>query len=77
MTEFEYAAVFYGIVVGLAVQNIFTSIHKLVEAVGGPMVLTRDQRLLQRPEINSCSRLVSESSLAVLQSSHSPSLPVA
>ena len=31
MTEFEYAAVFYGIVVGLALQNIFTSIHKLVE----------------------------------------------
>lgn len=32
MTAFEYAAIFYGIIVGLALQNILTSIHKLVEA---------------------------------------------
>ncbi len=36
MTRFEYAAIFYGFVVGLALQNILTSVHKLVEA--GPRV---------------------------------------
>ena len=32
MSRFEYAAIFYGFVVGLALQNILSSIHKLVEA---------------------------------------------
>lgn len=32
MTRFEYAAIFYGFVVGLALQNILSSVHKLVEA---------------------------------------------
>jgi len=32
MTAFEYAAIFIGIVVGLALQNTLSSIHKLVEA---------------------------------------------
>src|ERR1700761_2473934 len=32
MSSFEYAAIFYGIIVGLALQNILESIHKLVEA---------------------------------------------
>lgn len=28
----EYAAIYFGIIVGLALTNILTSIHKLVEA---------------------------------------------
>jgi len=32
MTYFEYAAVYFGIIVGLALANILTSFHKLVEA---------------------------------------------
>ncbi len=32
MSAFEYAAIFIGIVVGLALQNTLSSIHKLVEA---------------------------------------------
>jgi len=32
MTRFEYAAIFYGFVVGLALQNILSSVHKLLEA---------------------------------------------
>jgi len=34
MSSFEYAAIFYGIIVGLALQNILESIHKLVGATG-------------------------------------------
>ncbi len=34
MTRFEYAAIFYGFVVGLALQNILSSVHKLLEAGG-------------------------------------------
>ncbi len=36
MTYFEYAAIYFGIIVGLALANILTSVHKLVEA--GPRV---------------------------------------
>ena len=36
MTYFEYAAIYFGIIVGLALANILTSIHKLIEA--GPRV---------------------------------------
>jgi hypothetical protein len=36
VTYFEYAAIYFGIIVGLALANILTSIHKLVEA--GPRV---------------------------------------
>ncbi len=32
MTYFEYTAIYFGIIVGLALANILTSIHKLVEA---------------------------------------------
>lgn len=32
MSRFEYAAIFYGFVVGLALQNILSSVHKLLEA---------------------------------------------
>ncbi len=32
MTYFEYAAIYFGIIVGLALTNILTSVHKLVEA---------------------------------------------
>lgn len=36
MTYFEYAAIYFGIIVGLALANILTSLHKLIEA--GPRV---------------------------------------
>jgi hypothetical protein len=36
VTYFEYEAVYFGIIVGLALSNILTSVHKLVEA--GPRV---------------------------------------
>ena len=36
MTYFEYAAIFIGIIVGLSLANILTSVHKLMEA--GPRV---------------------------------------
>lgn len=32
MTYFEYAAIYFGIIVGLALANILTSLHKLIEA---------------------------------------------
>jgi hypothetical protein len=32
VTYFEYAAIYFGIIVGLALANILTSVHKLVEA---------------------------------------------
>jgi len=36
VTYFEYAAIYFGIIVGLALANILTSLHKLIEA--GPRV---------------------------------------
>jgi len=36
VTYFEYAAVYFGIIVGLALANVLTSFHKLIEA--GPRV---------------------------------------
>jgi hypothetical protein len=32
VTYFEYAAIYFGIIVGLAIANILSSVHKLVEA---------------------------------------------
>ena len=32
MTYFEYSAIYFGIIIGLALTNILFSIHKLIEA---------------------------------------------